>query len=79
MNIDIKNIIPNIKKLKPIKGRGEFVDLGQNFKILIDYAHTKKATEEMFNFLNQFKKKRIITVIGCAGGREKEKRKILVF
>ena len=52
----------------------EFLDFGQNYHIILDYAHTPDAFIKIYNFLNKVKEGRIITVTGSAGGREHEKR-----
>ena len=48
-----------------------------NKTIIIDYAHTINATREVLKFIKKYSHKKIITVVGCAGGRYKEKRKII--
>ena len=73
--VDSNELIDNIKKLTPISGRCEKLDFGQDYTIVLDYAHTINGIE---NILNTFKgSNRIITVTGCAGGREHEKRPII--
>lgn len=73
--VDSNELISNIKKLTPISGRCEELDFGQDYTIILDYAHTINGIE---NILNTFKDyNRIITVTGCAGGREKSKRPII--
>lgn len=75
LGIKLDNVIKCIKSLKPTEGRVNFLEYGQNYKIILDYAHTSYATEEILKFASSIKKNRIITVLGCAGGRYKEKRK----
>ncbi len=70
----IENIIPNIKKIKTIEGRLDFLEFGQNYKIILDYAHTINSLKNTLEYLNKIKKKRIITITGSAGGRETSKR-----
>ena len=65
-------LIEKIKNLSPISGRCEFLDFQQNFDIVLDYAHTINGIESI---LNTFKDRRIITVCGCAGGRDSSKRR----
>ncbi|MBR5370565.1 MAG: UDP-N-acetylmuramoyl-L-alanyl-D-glutamate--2,6-diaminopimelate ligase, partial [Bacilli bacterium] len=73
--VDSKELISNIKKLKPISGRCEELDFGQDYTIILDYAHTINGIE---NILNTFKDyDRVSTVTGCAGGRETSKRPII--
>ncbi len=68
-------LLKRIKMLKPISGRGEFLDFGQNFEIVLDYAHTINGIKSILETFSG--KKKIITVTGCAGGREKEKRRVI--
>lgn len=70
----IEEIIPGIKNIKSPSGRVQFLDYGQNYKIILDYAHTPDAFSKLYPFLQKIKKNRIITVTGSAGGRETEKR-----
>ena len=73
--VDSKELISNIKKLTPISGRCEVLDFGQDYTIILDYAHTINGIE---NILDTFKNyNRIITVTGCAGGRDHEKRPVI--
>ena len=71
--VDSEFLIKNIKNLQPIEGRGEILDFGQDYKIVLDYAHTYNGIKSVLDSVYDYKK--IITVTGAAGGREKEKRK----
>ena len=75
LGYSIEDIINRISNITVPKGRCEFLDFGQKYKIILDYAHTTDAFTKLYNYLNKVKKGRIITVTGSAGGREKEKRK----
>ena len=73
--IDSDLLLRRIRVLKPIKGRCEFIDFNQNFDIVLDYAHTINGIS---NILDTFKNySRIITVTGCAGGRDRSKRRTI--
>ncbi|MEK7203658.1 MAG: UDP-N-acetylmuramoyl-L-alanyl-D-glutamate--2,6-diaminopimelate ligase [Patescibacteria group bacterium] len=72
-----------LDKIKNIPGRFEFIDRGQDFKIVIDYAHTPGSLEAVYKTLkglmskDQGLKQRLICVLGAAGGgRDKWKRPI---
>ena len=71
--LNINKVIKYITKLKPISGRGEFLNFGQNYKIILDYAHTENGILNLVESIKKYKQ-RIIVVTGSAGGREKEKR-----
>ena len=74
LNYTIKDILNRIKYITIPEGRCEFLDFRQDYKIVLDYAHTTDAFNKMYKFLSKIKTGRIITVTGSAGGREKEKR-----
>ena len=73
LGYSMEDIILRIKNIKKVLGRMDVV-YNQKYKIVIDYAHTEEATKNVLKFYRRFSKK-IITVVGCAGGRFKEKRK----
>ena len=73
-----KNII--LEKLKDIKGapgRFELVNCGQDYIVVVDYAHTGDALENILKSINELKKGRVITVFGCGGDRDTTKRPIM--
>lgn len=73
-----KNII--LEKLKDIKGapgRFELVNCGQDYIVVVDYAHTGDALENILKSINELKKGRVITVFGCGGDRDVTKRPIM--
>ena len=70
---DLYNIVSTLKEPK---GRMEVVEYNSN-KIIIDYAHTPDALENVLNTVNNIKHNRIITIIGCGGNRDKGKRNIM--
>ncbi len=76
INRGLKSFIPLLPLLKPIKGRMNFINCGQDFKVLVDYAHTPGAFEKLFPLLSERKKGKLITVFGSAGERDTEKRSI---
>ncbi len=67
-----KDIIDKISKIKTISGRREVLNFGQEYTIILDYAHTYNGILNILDSVSNYKD--IIVVTGCAGGREKEKR-----
>lgn len=56
-------------------GRGEFIDLGQDFDVVVDYAHTKESLEALYA---SFPNRRKICVLGnTGGGRDAWKRPVM--
>jgi len=77
LNIEPEIIQEGVKKVTRIPGRLDPVDLHQNFHVFIDYAHTPDALEKILTGLREICEGRIITLFGCGGDRDKEKRKIM--
>lgn len=73
--IDDNKLLSKIEKLSPIKGRCEFLDFGQDFDIVLDYAHTINGINSVLDTFKDYDT--IITVTGSAGGREVEKRSVI--
>lgn len=61
-------------KFSGTKGRVEHIDEGQNFSVIVDYAHTPDAQEQVYGELNRFKKGRLISVFGATGDKDRGKR-----
>ncbi|MBK6941066.1 MAG: UDP-N-acetylmuramoyl-L-alanyl-D-glutamate--2,6-diaminopimelate ligase [Planctomycetes bacterium] len=60
--------------LKGVPGRLESVDCGQDFRVLVDFAHTEAALRHVLETLRPLTKGRLITVFGCGGDRDRTKR-----
>ncbi len=77
-HIDASDILPGIaeaiKGFDGIPGRLERVDCGQDFTVLVDYAHTDDALDHVLMTLKGLSPSRITVVFGCGGGRDKTKR-----
>ncbi|MEK7115404.1 MAG: UDP-N-acetylmuramoyl-L-alanyl-D-glutamate--2,6-diaminopimelate ligase, partial [Patescibacteria group bacterium] len=74
-NVD-KNIIKRaVEKFSGIRGRMERIEAGQDFTVIVDYAHTPDSLEKVYQvFQNQ---KKICVLGGTGGGRDVWKRPVM--
>ncbi len=63
-----------LAQAEPVKGRVEPVPTGRDYAILIDYAHTPDAMENVLSAVRGFAKGRVIALFGCGGDRDRTKR-----
>ena len=72
--ISFEEIIKRVLNIKQIEGRMEIMPFVSKYTVILDYAHTTDALDNILSFLDMVKESRIITVTGSAGGREATKR-----
>ena len=75
--ISLADIKAALENFQSVPGRFELVRAGQDFAVIVDYAHKPDALENILQTARKFAKKRIITVFGCGGDRDKTKRPIM--
>lgn len=76
MGFEVNQIINSLKKIKQVPGRTEFIKKSKDLpSVMIDYAHTADALENILKSIKNNSFKKIILVFGCGGDRDKGKRK----
>lgn len=63
-----------LRKMPPVPGRLERVEAGQNFGVVVDYAHTEDALSHVCCTLKELNSGRLLLVFGCGGARDTGKR-----
>ena len=68
-----------ITSLYPVSGRFEAIHSDSGVTVIVDYAHTPDALENVISTINQIlqDRGRLITVVGCGGNRDKGKRPLM--
>jgi len=69
-----QNIIQGINSLKYVPGRFELLPNNLGLKVIVDYAHTDNALENLLEAVKSLKPKRTVLVFGCGGDRDRTKR-----
>jgi UDP-N-acetylmuramyl-tripeptide synthetase/UDP-N-acetylmuramoyl-tripeptide--D-alanyl-D-alanine ligase len=70
-------IAAGIKNLSCVPGRLEKVDFPSGIHVFVDYAHKPDALKQVLQNLDKLKQKRILTVFGCGGNRDRAKRPLM--
>ncbi len=70
-------IARGIAQLQAVPGRFERVDEGQPFVVVVDYAHTDDALRNTISVARGLNPKRVITLFGCGGDRDRAKRPLM--
>jgi UDP-N-acetylmuramoyl-L-alanyl-D-glutamate--2,6-diaminopimelate ligase len=70
-------IAQGIANCTGVPGRFERVDEGQPFGVVVDYSHTDDALRNAIGVARTLNPKRVITVFGCGGDRDRAKRPIM--
>jgi UDP-N-acetylmuramoyl-L-alanyl-D-glutamate--2,6-diaminopimelate ligase len=77
LGIDPETAARGIAAMPGIPGRMERIDLGQPFTAIVDFAHTPNALRVATETIRKMTNKRVITIFGSAGLRDKEKRRMM--
>ncbi len=74
LGIPLESIVRGVEALEQVPGRFERVELGQDFTVVVDYAHTDDALKNILKAAREFIRGRVIVVFGCGGDRDRGKR-----
>ena len=75
--VPVESLAPLVPRLRPVRGRMSVVDRGQNFEVVVDYAHTPTSFETVFPPIRERlsgRGGRVISLFGSGGERDREKR-----
>ena len=77
LDLPLDKICQSLKTAAGVKGRVEVVPTPEDFTILIDYAHTPDALENVLKSMREVTTGRLVALFGCGGDRDKTKRPIM--
>lgn len=73
-----EEIVSHMVELKGVKGRCEVVPTGENFTVIIDYAHSPDAIENILKSVRScMRGGRLVCLFGCGGDRDAKKRPLM--
>ena len=78
--LSFEEVAQGAASLDFVPGRFQSVDCGQNFAVVVDYAHTDDALRNIIAVAREFVDKgggRVITLFGCGGDRDRSKRPLM--
>lgn len=77
LGLSLYEVVDGLKKASAVPGRLQSIDLGQQFAVFVDYAHTPDALEKLLQSLRGFKPSSLHIVFGCGGDRDRKKRPLM--
>ena len=77
LGVPFEEILKAVAAFRTIPGRMEVVPTDTPYTVLIDYAHTPDALENVLRTLRETAQGRVLAVFGCGGDRDSTKRPIM--
>lgn len=76
---DPDEVLMRLSQIQPARGRFENVRSASGITAIVDYAHTPDALENLLKTIQglRTKNEKVITVVGCGGNRDKQKRPLM--
>ncbi|MFT5471081.1 MAG: UDP-N-acetylmuramoyl-L-alanyl-D-glutamate--2,6-diaminopimelate ligase [Verrucomicrobiales bacterium] len=75
--LNLREAVTNLAEAPQVPGRMECVSGDRQYHVFVDYAHTPDAIDKAASTLRKLEPRRLITVFGCGGDRDHEKRALM--
>lgn len=76
LGLSVQQIQDGIEALEGVEGRMTHIEEGQNFDVIVDYAHTPDSFEKLFKDIKPVVEGKLIVMFGSAGRRDEAKRAV---
>lgn len=73
----LEDVLAAVARLAPVPGRMQSIANDCGLQVIVDYAHTPDALEQVLGALRDHVEGRLVTVFGCGGDRDREKRQVM--
>jgi len=77
LEIPAAAIAAGVERLQGVPGRFERIVCGQDFEVIVDYAHSDDALANVLRTVRSLGPARVVTVFGCGGDRDRSKRPLM--
>jgi len=77
LEIEWRQIITGLERIKTVPGRFESIANSRDITVIVDYAHSPAALENVLITARPLTQGKMITVFGCGGNRSQEKRPVM--
>lgn len=79
LGFDSLEVLTGLSNLNSVDGRFQYYRSQGGLTVIVDYAHTPNALENVLQTINGIKKRteKVITLVGCGGDRDKTKRPLM--
>lgn len=74
---DLLAVLDAAAHLRPVAGRMQCIPNALDLQVIVDYAHTPHALEQVLRSIRPHVSGSLVTVFGCGGDRDKEKRQLM--
>ena len=74
---DLAAVLQAVTELKPVPGRMQVIPNDLGLQVIVDYAHTPDALQQVLRALKTHVAGRLVTVFGCGGDRDRAKRQVM--
>ena len=77
LRIELDSIVKALESVSAVPGRFQLVRAGQDFTVIVDYAHTPDGLEHLLDSARLITSGKLSLVFGCGGDRDKGKRAVM--